>query len=81
MKTVWLTQLLLGVPLGVITGYVLTAILVTYADVRKMLFYDFLLSIVEMGILYTINLVNTNGVMFHVYSCKVFYLWIAWVTN
>lgn len=33
-KTTWITLLLLGVPLGVILGYIMTAVLVTYLDVR-----------------------------------------------
>jgi hypothetical protein len=33
-KTVWLTLLLLGVPLGIIMGYLSTAVIVMFSDVR-----------------------------------------------
>jgi len=35
-KTLWLTTLLLGVPLGVVSGYIITALLVVYVNVSAL---------------------------------------------
>jgi MFS family permease len=74
-KTAWLTFLLLGVPLGIILGYISTAVLVTYVDVSIIL----LTFIVEMDFLSTGRTFDSISLMLHVHSRKISSIyWEIW---
>jgi predicted MFS family arabinose efflux permease len=50
-KTIWLTTLLIGVPLGVITGYSLTAVLILYVN-WKWTFYGQAFAMIPLALFF-----------------------------